>query len=41
MKPNLIIGNTSQLSNYFDDESFIKISSRDIDYDKILSKDYN
>jgi nucleoside-diphosphate-sugar epimerase len=41
MKPNLIIGSTSQLSNYFDNENFIKIPSRDIDYDKVLSIKYN
>ena len=34
---NLVIGNTSQLSAYFP-KDYIKISSRDIDYDFIVSK---
>jgi hypothetical protein len=34
---NLVIGNTSQLSNYFPD-NFLKISSRNINYDNILNK---
>lgn len=33
MKNNLVIGNTSQLSYYFPDD-YIKISSRDINFDK-------
>jgi hypothetical protein len=33
---NLVIGNTSQLSNYFP-EDYTKVSSRNIDYDFILS----
>jgi len=33
MKNNLVIGNTSQLSYYFPDD-YIKISSRNIDFDK-------
>lgn len=37
---NLIIGNTSQLSYYFPDD-YIKISSRNIDYDYIKSKHWN
>jgi len=37
---NLVIGNTSQLSRYFP-ESFIKISSRDIDYDYISSQSWD
>jgi hypothetical protein len=37
---NLIIGNTSQLSYYFPDD-YIKISSRDIDYNYIFSKKWN
>ena len=34
---NLVIGNTSQLSAYFP-EDYTKVSSRDIDYDLILSR---
>jgi nucleoside-diphosphate-sugar epimerase len=37
---NLVIGNTSQLSYYFP-KDYEKISSRGIDYDKIMSKKYN
>jgi len=37
---NLIIGNTSQLSYYFP-ENYERISSRDINYDYILSKRWN
>lgn len=36
---NLVIGNTSQLSNYFP-PNYEKISSRDIDFDKIRKKTY-
>jgi nucleoside-diphosphate-sugar epimerase len=32
---NLLIGNTSQLSHYFPDENYIKISSRNIDYEHL------
>jgi nucleoside-diphosphate-sugar epimerase len=37
---SLVIGNTSQLSYYFP-EDYEKISSRNIDYDKIISKKYD
>jgi len=37
---NLIIGDTSQLSYYFPD-SFEKVSSRDIDFNKIRTKQYD
>jgi nucleoside-diphosphate-sugar epimerase len=37
---NLVIGNTSQLSHYFPDD-YIKISSRDIDFDSITSQNWN
>jgi hypothetical protein len=37
---NLVIGNTSQLSYYFPDD-YVKVSSREIDYDFILSKKWN
>jgi nucleoside-diphosphate-sugar epimerase len=36
---NLVIGSTSQLSNYFP-PNYEKISSRDIDFDKIRKKTY-
>jgi len=35
---NLVIGSTSQLSNYFPDENYIKISSRNIDFDQYKNK---
>jgi nucleoside-diphosphate-sugar epimerase len=37
---NLVIGNTSQLSNYFPD-NFLKISSRNINYTHILNKNWD
>jgi nucleoside-diphosphate-sugar epimerase len=37
---NLVIGNTSQLSYYFPDD-YVKISSRNIDYDFIRSENWN
>jgi nucleoside-diphosphate-sugar epimerase len=37
---NLVIGNTSQLSYYFPDD-YEKISSRNIDFDNILTKEYD
>ena len=37
---NLVIGNTSQLSYYFP-EDYVKVSSREIDYDFILSENWN
>jgi nucleoside-diphosphate-sugar epimerase len=39
-KPSLIIGNTSQLSNYFPN-NFEKISSRNIDFKNLCSKQYD
>lgn len=40
MSNNLIIGNTSQLSFYFPND-FEKVSSRDIDFEKLCSKNYD
>ena len=40
LKPSLIIGNTSQLSYYFPD-TFEKISSRNIDFDRVCSQQYD
>jgi nucleoside-diphosphate-sugar epimerase len=37
---NLVIGKTSQLSHYFPDD-YIKISSRDIDFNYLMSKDWD
>jgi hypothetical protein len=37
---NLVIGNTSQLSYYFP-EDYVKVSSREIDYDFILGENWN
>jgi nucleoside-diphosphate-sugar epimerase len=39
-KPSLIIGNTSQLSNFFP-ETFEKVSSRNLDYKNLCSKEYD
>ena len=38
---NLLIGNTSQLSQYFTEENFVKISSRNINFDYICSQNWN
>lgn len=37
---NLVIGDTSQLSYYFPDE-YVKIPSRNIDFDSILKENWN
>lgn len=37
---NLVIGNTSQLSHYFPSD-YIKISSRDINYEQLLNKNWD
>lgn len=39
-KPSLVIGNTSQLSHYFP-ESFEKVSSRNLNYEFLCSKEYD
>jgi nucleoside-diphosphate-sugar epimerase len=39
-KPSLIIGNTSQLSHFFPND-FERVSSRDIDFDKLCDKNYD
>ena len=39
-KPSLIIGDTSQLSYYFPN-NFEKISSRDINFNQLTSKNYH
>lgn len=38
---NLLIGNTSQLSHFFPDDNFTKISSRDFNLDELSSRDWN
>ena len=40
LKPSLIIGNTSQLSYYFPN-TFEKISSRNIEFDRVCSQQYD
>lgn len=38
---NLLIGNTSQISHFFPDENFIKISSRDMNLEEISKQNWN
>ena len=38
---NLLIGNTSQLSHYFPDENFVKISSRNIDFNLLRESNWD